>query len=95
MTDEKNTAAMALSETRELLQDEKGFRGPMKVEARARVAVERIENQEAGMGSLECIFEDGGIAEVEGGRWRGDGSAQDSETPGIAKETGEARLDDF
>jgi hypothetical protein len=95
MADEKNTAAMALSYTRELLEDGKGFGGLLEIDAHTRGAEERIEDQEAGMGSLECIFEDGGIAEVEGGRWRGDGSAQDGETPGIAKEAGEARLNDF
>ena len=47
---------MPLSQTRKLLQDGKGFRGLMEIDARARAAAERIENQEASMSSLECIF---------------------------------------
>ena len=95
MADEKNTAAMALSQTRELLEDGKGFGGLLKIDASTGVAEERIENQEAGMGSLECIFEYGSIAEVEGGGWCGDGSAQNDKTRGIAMEAGEARVNDF
>ena len=47
------------------------------------------------MGSQERIFKDGAIAEVQGGRGRGDGSAQDDQARGIAIEPGEARVNDF
>jgi len=67
----------------------------MEIDARARVTVERIENHEAGVGALERIFEDGAIAEVQGVRWRGGGSAQDDQACGIAIQPGEARVNDF
>ena len=86
---------MALSQPREVIEDGKGFGGLLKIDARTGVAGERVEDQEAGMGSLECIFEDGGIAEIEGGGGCGDGSSQDGETRGIAMEAGKARVNDF
>ena len=55
-------------------------------DAGAKETVEWIENQEACVGSLERIFENG---------WRGDGSAQDAEARGVAIESGEARVNDF
>ena len=62
MANKENTTAMLLSQAREFLEEGTGFCGLMEIDARAKEAVEWIENQEAGMGSLERIFEDG---------WRG------------------------
>ena len=86
---------MALSQTREVIEDRKGFGGLLEIDARTCVVGERVEDQEAGMGSLERIFEDGGVAEVEGGGGCGDGSAQNDETRRIAMKAGEARVNDF
>ena len=47
------------------------------------------------MGSLERVLENGGIADVQGARWRGEGSAQDRETFEVSMEREKARQNDF
>ena len=86
MAKEKNATAMFLSKTGKRLEQGKGFPGLIEIDAGTKEAVERIENQEAGMGSLKRILEN---------RWRGDGSAQHDETCGITIEAGEARVNDL
>jgi hypothetical protein len=86
MANQENTAAMLLSQLREVVEERTGFWGLTEIDTRTKEAVKWIENHEAGLGSLERIFEDG---------WRGDGSTQGDQAGGIAIELGEARVNDF
>ena len=54
-----------------------------------------VEYHEAGMGSLERVFDRGGIAEVQGGRCRAAGPAQDRETFRVTIEPNKTRENDF
>jgi hypothetical protein len=47
------------------------------------------------MSSVERVFDHGGIAEVQGGRCRGAGPAQDRETFRVTMEPNLARENDF
>src|ERR1700677_105974 len=88
MTHKENATAMFLGETGKCLEQGTGFLGLMRIDAQE--AVEWIEDQEAGLGSLERIFEERGEK-----RGRRGGSAQDDEACGIAMKVGEAGGNDL
>jgi hypothetical protein len=85
MAKEKNATAMFLGETGKCVEQGKDFPGLMEIDAGTKEAVEWIEDQEAGLSSLERVFQNAG---------RGDASAQYDETGGISVELGEARVND-
>ena len=78
MAKEENAAMLPLRQAGELFKQRKSFCGLMEIHA--EVSVEGIEYQQAGMGSLERVFDYGGIAQFQGGRGHGADSAQDRET---------------
>jgi hypothetical protein len=61
------------------------------------VAVQGIDDEQAGLGSLEGVFEHGSVTEAESRRLGGSGvedSAEQGQARGVAVEAGEAGMDE-
>lgn len=89
---------MLVRQEREAVKDWTGFAREAEVDACAEEAVQGIDDEKASLGSLEGVFDDRCIAEIERGRLsRGGGndSAQQQQARRIAIQLGKARADYF
>jgi hypothetical protein len=97
MADEENTAAMLLRQVVEVVEEATGLVGAVAISG-PEVTVQGIDDEEAGVGSLEGVFKHGCVAEAERGRLGGAGgedSAEQDQARGVAVEAGEAGADEF
>ena len=87
---------MLIRHTGEAIEGGAVLAGVMRIDARAEVAVQGIDDQQAGLGSLERIFQDCGIAKAQRRRLGSAGdSAQQDQAGEVAVELLEARANDF
>ena len=78
MADEEDAAAMLLRQSGEVVEGASGFVGAVTLDG-PEVAVQGVDDEQAGVGSLEGIFEHWSVAEAERGGLRGDGGEDSAE----------------
>ena len=89
---------MLLRQPGEVVEGASGFIATVAIERGPEVAMQGIDDEQAGVTSREGVFEDWSVAETESGGWRGgvgEDSAEQDEAGGVAIELFEAGTDYF
>jgi hypothetical protein len=96
MADQENATAMVFRQTGQVVECAPGIVGTVAIGPEE--AVQGVDDEQPGVGSLKGVFEHGYVTKAQSGglgRAGGEGTAQQDEARGITLETGKPRAEKF